>query len=178
MYASHVRMGPSNVNAPSRRARRSPRLQILYSRVSFSGDVILGPRQTCHRSPGHHRSPDSEAMAALAPSHTRHISRLSARLVARETFGFRPRARVSGAVVGVGVFVSRQRRARSPSCSSTSPTLLTYSSRKRTRLYIFTRVGLVQGDVRTRPASETNRPRSWYYFIDSLTQHACCVSRV
>ena len=35
---------------------------------------------------------------------------LSARLVARETFGFRPLARASGAVVGVGVFDSRQRR--------------------------------------------------------------------
>ena len=67
---------------------------------------------------------------------------------------------------------------RSASCPSRNARLLTYSSRKRTRLYICTRVGLVQGDARTRPASETSRPRSWYYFIDSLTQHACCVSRV
>ena len=47
---------------------------------------------------------------------------------------------------------------RSASCPSRNARLLTYSSRKRTRLYIYTRAGLVQGDARTRPASKPIRP--------------------
>ena len=100
----------------------------------------------------------------------------SARHPPHDTFRLRLRARASGALDGLAFVFERRRRPRARQGTSTSPTLLTYSSRKRTLLYKLCAKALVQGDARTRPASKTNRPRSWSYFIDTLKQHAWLLS--
>ena len=52
---------------------------------------------------------------------------LSARPIAEDTLGLRPRARVRGALVGVHIFFWRRSGARSPICPSRNANFLTYS---------------------------------------------------
>ena len=52
---------------------------------------------------------------------------LSARPIAEDTLGLRPRVRVRGALVGVHIFFWRRSGARSPICPSRNASFLTYS---------------------------------------------------